>query len=60
MCSVDTYDIEHVPMPSYASSGGVIPISSASSRKLFFSLGRTMNFLKIVVTALMKNIRTES
>ena len=46
-------------MPSDASSGGVIPIPSASSKKSLYSLGNTIKFLENCFNALMKIIRTE-
>ena len=45
MCSVDTYDKEHVPIPSDASSKGGIPMPIMSSKKAIYSLGHTINFI---------------
>ena len=44
--SVDAYYKEHVPIPSYASSGSGIPIPSKSYKKAHYSLGHTINSLE--------------
>ena len=45
MCSGNSYDKEHVPMPVDASSGGGRPITSTSYKEALFSLGQKINFI---------------
>ena len=45
MYSVDAYYKEHVTIPDYSSSGGVIPMPSMSSKQSLLSFGHTINFI---------------